>query len=173
MVTSCSSSRISPLQVILPDTSILLSLGTRGRGRSTEKSYNEGLFCLPISRTSLNPLFVINVTRAPFLWRTAFVPTVIPWTTLVYFLVTLSIPCMTPSAKSWGVVGTFETLISPSETKTVSVKVPPTSDPTIIDIPPGAFPGVWALPCESASEHSITLLNCWILQGRLVLLQGH
>src|SRR5437867_12255804 len=88
------------------------------------------------------PRVVIRPTFAPFLWMSAFVPTVVPWVSTAISLQNCSnespsrsaatrIAASMPSAKLAGVEEDFVAVMRPSRpSATQSVKVPPMSTPT-------------------------------------------
>ena len=53
---------------------------TRGTGLSQARSKRSGVRMRPISSTSRKPRVVRRPVGAPFFWRIAFEPTVVPWT---------------------------------------------------------------------------------------------
>ena len=91
------------------------------------------------------PLVVIRPTRAPFDSSTAFVATVVPWrmfwsspTPMPASSQIRRTPVSTPSEGSWGVDGVLTRNCAPplpSDTRKRSVKVPPTSTPSLYAIP--------------------------------------
>ena len=88
------------------------------------------------------PRVVIRPTRAPFLWISAFVPTVVPWVSTAISPQNFSngnprrsaatcIAASMPSAKLPGVEGALVAVIPPPRPSTTqSVNVPPMSTPT-------------------------------------------
>src|SRR5438094_465203 len=88
------------------------------------------------------PCVVIRPTRAPFLWMSAFVPTVVPWVSTAISLQNCSnespsrsaatrIAAIMPSAKLPGVEGALVAVMPPPRPSTTqSVNVPPMSTPT-------------------------------------------
>ncbi len=90
----------------------------------------------PISIRSRKPAVVSSATRAPRRSSTALVPTVVPCTrrrTSALAMPSAASPARTASASWWGRDGTLVTTTRPVSASTAvrSVKVPPTSMPTM------------------------------------------
>jgi hypothetical protein len=96
--------------------------------------YGLGRVRRPSSRTSRNPAVVISPQRAPLRSSTAFVATVVPWTsaaTAARSVLSTASPSMKPTDWSSGVEGTLATRNTPRSGSSASrsVNVPPTSAP--------------------------------------------
>ncbi len=122
------SSSVRPSASILSSTPKRISRSTSGGIRSKKKSYRRGRACRPISITSSNPAVVTRATRAPFRSSSAFVPTVVPCSSVMPTRAPI-LPSASAIARegSSGVENTFRVLSSPCSTQTQSVNVPPVS----------------------------------------------
>lgn len=88
-----------------------------------------------MTSTSSKPRVVTKAIRAPRRCNSAFVPTVVPWTTsspssrAPVSAQMRSSPCRIANEGSEGVEGSLKSVTRPSRSKTKSVKVPPVSTP--------------------------------------------
>src|SRR5437899_8125610 len=111
------------------------------------------------------PCVVIRPTRAPFLWMSAFVPTVVPWVSTAISLQNCSnespsrsaatrIAASMPSAKLPGVEGALVAVMRPERSSaTQSVNVPPMSTPT------SKFDARTVTPPPFLSEHGSVFVS--------------
>ncbi len=147
---SLSGTTTSPKQSTRSDTPSIRRFGTIGTGFWLEGKWTT----LAMSRdetpreprmiwiASSCPRVVIRPTFAPFLWISAFVPTVVPWVSTAISLQNCSnesprrsaatrIAASMPSAKLPGVEGALVAVMRPERSSTTqSVNVPPMSTPT-------------------------------------------
>src|SRR6266545_1802359 len=163
----------SPKQSTRSDTPSIRRFGTIGTGFWLEGKWTT----LAMSReetpreprmmwiASSWPCVVIRPTRAPFLWMSAFVPTVVPWVSTAISPQNCSnesprrsaatrIAAIMPSAKSAGVEGALVAVMRPERSSaTQSVNVPPMSTPTrsraTLSFPARGEGGMVAYFCES------------------------
>src|SRR2546425_4291015 len=122
--------RRPPRSTLFPYTTLFRS--TSGGGWSRARSYSAARSCRLSHNRSSKPRVVTSTTRAPRRSSSALVAIVVPWTRMSTGADRSSIARNIPTAGSCGVVTTLRTAISPlSASATRSVKVPPTSTPTL------------------------------------------
>ena len=157
------SSIIVPLWSTLSGRPKRNSQGARAGGLSKSRLYNSDRTCRPISSTSSNPSVVTRAVRPPFPSSRALVATVDPCTKSAEETPTSATPWMMPNDGSLGVDGSLCTCRRPSSMTAMSVKVPPTSIPTIVLVIDSVNP-----QCVINSHAKFFQLYCVALVSRVV-----
>ena len=111
-----------------------ISGSASGGGRSANGSYSEGRSWRAISISDSKPASVNSSVRAPRRSSRALVATVVPCSRSARASAGTAAPApaITPSLWSWGVDGTFPTVMAAPSHMATSVNVPPTSIPKVV-----------------------------------------